>query len=256
MCAILALELRAQSMLDEIPLQNNAAVSSAVGLLKAGAVYDAIRLLRRKESAEPGVSKVLTLAYYLAGQHILFESRARRLMQEQPDDYAPWYYLGRHLYSDIEDYQKAAEMFRESLRRKPAHVRSTAFLGAALARLQQTQKAAELLRHALDQDPGLWFAHMELARIALAEQNYKEAEAHAESVIALTKSHAEAYRMLARIRSGQGDDKAAAPLLETAAALEPEDPVVFYQLFQVLRRIGETSRANIALQTYQRLSRN
>jgi tetratricopeptide (TPR) repeat protein len=180
----------AQNIFEDIPLRNEAQTGPAVALLKSGDTYDAIRNLRRTESSgyERSVSKLLAFAYYVAGQQILFEERVKRLIAEQPEDFAPYYYLGRHVFSDVEDFERAAELFRQSVARNPKHAHSHAFLGAALSRLQKFEAAEQALDTALLLDPRSYFAHLEAAKLALTQQHYERALHHAAEAATLSST--------------------------------------------------------------------
>ena len=248
----------AQSILEDIPFHSEAQLGLVVELLRSGNTYDAIRHLRQAElsRSERSTSKLLALAYYLAGQQILFEERVKRLMAEQPEDFAPYYYLGRHVFSDVEDFERAAELFRQSVVRNPKHARSYAFLGAALSRLQKFDAAEQALNTALLLDPRSYFAHLEAAKLALTRQQYERALNHAAEAATLSSADPDAHKLLAKVYSLQGNDMAATLELETAARLAPEEASIFYQLHQHYRRLGQSQKAKAALERYQSLMRD
>src|SRR5579863_2015842 len=99
--------------------------------LAEGQYYDAIRNLRRAESLDPNafVLKLLAASYYAAHQPRLFLLKMRAAQQKQPEDFAPYYYLGRYFDSDLADFSRAADNFHHALARQPDHFRSHYYLG-------------------------------------------------------------------------------------------------------------------------------
>ena len=63
--------------------------------------HDAVRLLRRAEARDANsyVLKLLAISYYSLGQFRLFTATMEKAMQAKPDDFAPYYYLGRYYVS-------------------------------------------------------------------------------------------------------------------------------------------------------------
>ena len=65
----------------------------------------AIRSLRKAD-----YPKALGVAYYLAGQHILFREQMSEAIRRDPGDFGPYYYLGRHYDSDVDNADEADPM--------------------------------------------------------------------------------------------------------------------------------------------------
>src|SRR3954466_14384739 len=74
----------------------------------------AIRALRYA-----GQPKALGVAYYLARQHVLFRDQMKEAIRKDPSDFGPYYYLGRHYDSDVDDAEQGAHWFRGALNRNP-----------------------------------------------------------------------------------------------------------------------------------------
>ena len=86
--------------------------------------YDAVRFLRRAAALNPNsyVLRVLAFSYYFLGQFRLFTLSMNQAAQQQPADFAPYYYLGRHYVSTAAgEFGRAAEYFKAALDRNPSH---------------------------------------------------------------------------------------------------------------------------------------
>ncbi|MEJ7606369.1 MAG: hypothetical protein WKF37_08890, partial [Bryobacteraceae bacterium] len=96
----------------------------------------AIRVLRKTNHP-----KALGVAYYLAGQQILFREQMAEAIRADPADFGPYYYLGRHYDSDVDNADEAVRWFRLALERNEGYVRARSHLGGCLERLGKTVEA-------------------------------------------------------------------------------------------------------------------
>src|SRR6266851_8231693 len=119
----------------------------------------AIRALRHA-----GQPKALGVAYYLARQHLLFRDQMKEAIRKDPSDFGPYYYLGRHYDSDLDDAEQAARWFREALNRNPNYARARSHLGNCLERLGRTEEAEVAYR----ESASLPLSQLGLARLMLA----------------------------------------------------------------------------------------
>ena len=72
--------------------------------------YDAVRFFRRAEAldANPYVLKLLAVAYYTVRQFRLFTLKMDEAMRKQPEDFAPYYYLGRYyVTNEVTDWDRS-----------------------------------------------------------------------------------------------------------------------------------------------------
>ena len=73
----------------------------------------AIRVLRKGD-----YPKQLGVAYYLAGQHILFRTQMLEAIRRNPEDFGPYYYLGRHYDADVDNAEEAVRWLRLALQNR------------------------------------------------------------------------------------------------------------------------------------------
>jgi tetratricopeptide (TPR) repeat protein len=229
--------------------------------LRQGHNYDAIRDLRRAESLNPNepVLKLLAVSYYAAHQPKLFLIKIRAAQQKQPDDFAPYYYLGRYYDTDVSDYSQAADNFGLALARQPDHFRSHYYLGhcyEAQARLEQAEteyrRALELADRQGVNDGGL--PYQGLARLRLAADKPDEALAFARRAVERSPRDAAAHKLLARAYWQTRRNADAVREWEISAKLDPTDASARYRLYRGYISLGETEKARSALAEYKHIA--
>jgi tetratricopeptide (TPR) repeat protein len=204
----------------------------------------AIRLLRRT-----GNPKALGVAYYLARQHLLFRQQMEKAIRLDSSDFGPYYYLGRHYDSDVDNPEEAARWFRQALERNPDHTRSRAYLGSCLERLGRTSEAeAAYLASA-----GTAESQLGLARLRLASGEVTSALQHVQKAIALDSRSAKAQKLAARIYLSLDRPIEAAGALESAAHLAPQDAAIHYQLYRIWQTLHQQTKAAAALKKFERI---
>jgi tetratricopeptide (TPR) repeat protein len=184
--------------------------------IRRGEWYDAIRMLRRAEAAQPSpsVARALGFAYYGARQHVLFRLKMEEAIGRDRRHFAPYYFLGRHYGAEVGDWTRAAEYFRQSIERNADHAASHHYLGYALEMDKLTDAAETEYRRSL-----------ELAR-------------RSGGYFALPQAG------LARLRLADGRAAEAAAQLEAALSLDPTDAGTAYQLYRAYAANGEIEKAN------------
>jgi protein O-GlcNAc transferase len=244
--AVLAADLpRAASLAAALPAADRPVWLGLLAILRREAPA-AIRLLR--PANQP---KLLGVAYYLAGQHLLFRDQMHEAIRRDPLDFGPYYYLGRHYDTDSSDAQTAAGWFRRALERHPGHARSRSYLGFCLERLAQPEAAAA----AYTATPSLLNSQLGLARLRLAAGQPAEALPYATRAIAIDPADPAAPKLAARIYTDLGRRPEAVAALETAARLAPADATIRYQLFRLYQANAETQKAATARAAFERLVR-
>jgi tetratricopeptide (TPR) repeat protein len=204
------------------------------------ASYPTIRRLRAAEKKDP---KALGVAYYQAGQHLLFRQQMEQAMAADPRDHMPHYLLGRHFDSDLQDFDRAAAYFLASLERNPKHALSRAHLGHTLEMRGLRAEAVEAYSQATAIQPCLPFAVAGLARLgsATVELMRKTLECGGDDVMLL--------RALAKAVS----DAEAAVYLERALVLDPSNSALAYQVHRSWFAAGDAVKAAAALEVYRKL---
>ncbi len=206
----------------------------------------AIRTLRPLH--EP---KALGVAYYLLRQHLLFRDQMAEAIRRNPDDFGPYYYLGRHYDTDVNDPAEAVRWFRLALARNPASPRLHAFLGNCLERSGNPDEAAAHYA----KSPGQFLSQLGLARLRLAANDPASALPHAEKALALEIANPQAAKLAARIYADLNRPADAIKTLEAAAPRAPADAAIHYQLFRLYQSAGDAKKAAAARSEFQRLQK-
>ena len=130
--AVLSGEIsRAAALADPLPPPDRQLWRGILAILRNDPTT-AIRTLRGGDHP-----KALGVAYYLARQYLLFREQMSQAMRRDPHDFGPYYYLGRHYDSDLDNAEEASRWFRLAVERNPSYMRAHAYLGSCLERLGQ-----------------------------------------------------------------------------------------------------------------------
>jgi tetratricopeptide (TPR) repeat protein len=206
--------------------------------------HAAIRAFRRAD--EP---KLLGVAYYLAGQYLLFRDQMLEAIQRNPNDFAPYYYLGRYYNSDLDNAKEAVHWFNEAVTRNPSFQPARAHLGNCLERLGRTDEAEEEYLAAASMPQ----SQLGLARLRVAAGDASGALALIEKAQAGDRLNAAAPKLAARVYSALNRPQDSIHSLETAAMLDPRDPSTQYQLYRAYQSIGDPVKAASAFREFERL---
>lgn len=206
--------------------------------------HAAIRSLRKADNP-----KALGVAYYLAGQHLLFRDQMMEAIRRDPADFGPYYYLGRHYDSDVDNAEEAAKWLRLSLERKEDYAPARSYLGNCLERLGRITEAEA----AYNASPGMAESQSGLARLRLAGGEAASALVFVEKAIALDPADARALKLAARIYTRLDRLKDVVRVLELAVRVAPRDASVRYQLSRAYRTVGDQTRSTAAMVEYERL---
>ena len=229
--------------------------------LGQGKYYDAIRYLRRAESLDPNafVLKLLAASYYAAHQPRLFLLKIRAAQQKQPDDFAPYYYLGRYFDSDLGYFSQAIDNFKHALARQPDHFHSHYYLGQCYEAEGGAEQAEVEYRRALElaeqqraADRGL--PYQGLARLRLSSQRPAEALQFAKRAAELSPRDAASHKLLAKTYSELGRNAESAAEWEISGELDPTDASPQYRLYRIYLTLGDAEKARSALARYKRIA--
>jgi tetratricopeptide (TPR) repeat protein len=204
----------------------------------------AIRALRKA-----GQPKALGVAYYIARQHLLFRDQMAEAIRKDPADFGPYYYLGRHYDSDLDDAEQAARWFREALNRNPNYARARSYLGSCLERLGRTEEAEAAYKASAN----LPSSQLGLARLALAAGDPASAQSFVEKALAGDPGDSAAFKLAARVYTALNRPRDAARALESSAALSPRDASTQYQLYRAWQSLGNAAKAASAFEEFERL---
>ena len=98
-------------------------------------------------------------------------------------------------FVEEEDYQKAAIAFRKAIQQDNTNGTVHLHFAYCLMKLENFSQAYEEFNEALRQSPGLWEAHLELARLTQQYQLWKISIGHAEKVVEYQPELFEAYSL-------------------------------------------------------------
>ena len=204
----------------------------------------AIRCLRKAD-----YPKALGVAYYLAGQHILFREQMAEAIRRDPTDFGPYYYLGRHYDSDVDNAEEAARWLRLALERNEGFATARSHLGNCLERLGRTSEAEA----AYNASPGVAQSQVGLARLRLAAGDARLALTFIRKAIEVDSRDVSALKLAARIYGTLDRPHEAVGALESAAVLAPRDASIRYQMARAYQSVGDTARSSAALREFERL---
>src|SRR5262245_48715169 len=148
-----------------------AAASCLAQDIELHASYPQIRQLRAAEKKDPSslsTKKALGIAYYRAGQHVLFRQKMEEVIAADPSDYLPHYLLGRHFDADLQDFERAEAYFRAAQKLRPQDALSRAHLGHTLEMRGMNADAVAAYSQATALSPCLPFAVAGLGRLGAA----------------------------------------------------------------------------------------
>ena len=206
--------------------------------------HKAIRWLRKADNP-----KALGVAYYLAGQHLLFRDQMLEAIRRDPTDFGPYYYLGRHYDSDVDNAAEAVRWLRLSLQQKGDYAVAHSYLGNCLERLGRITEA-EAAYHASAE---IAQSQLGLARLRLAAGDASSALAFIEKAIAFEPRNVRALKLAARIYGTLSRPNDVVRVLEFAAAGAPRDASIRYQLARAYKTLGDQTKSTAAMQEFQRL---
>ncbi len=204
-------------------------------------------MARAAERSAPtaAAKKALGLAYYAAGQHLLFRLKMNEAIAADSKDYEPHYLMGRHYDSDVEDFEKAAAHFRAAIERNANHAPSHAFLGHAIESAGGAG-ARESYQRALALHGCEAAALAGLARLGGVT---------ADRITRCAGTDAFLLQAAAKLLSGEGKHSESALLLERAIQTDRTNASLAYQLHRAWRAAGDETKAREALTLYDRLNR-
>ena len=204
----------------------------------------AIRSLRKAD-----YPKALGVAYYLAGQHILFREQMSEAIRRDPGDFGPYYYLGRHYDSDVDNAEEAIRWFRLALERNEGYATARSHLGNCLERLGRTADAEAAYKSSLS----VAQSQVGLARLSLAGGDARLALTFIRKAIELDSRDVLAVKLAARIYGTLDMPEESIKALESAAMLAPRDASIRYQLARMYQSAGDATKSTGALREFERL---
>jgi len=220
----------------------------------------AVQALRAAEKLgldRPLLHEGLGLAYYDLNQFVLFEEQMKLASRQDPDDFAPAYYLGLYRLSIQSDVGGALTYFREAVRLNPSDWKSLYQQGYCLELSGDSTGAREsyLKSIHLVEENGQAFGwpYQGMARIdAIAALN--EALLYAKKAVEIEPDEPSHHFILAKTYEQAGEIASGIKEARIAASQDPNHAAVRYLLFRLYRKSGDTTSANTELKLFQTLN--
>jgi len=230
--------------------------------LRTGHADDAVRYLRASQKMvdNPYTDEALALAYYSARQFKLFVASMSRASQNLPDNFAPYYYLGRYYVSvEVADFQQAETLLTKAVKFSPQDARSLYYLALCQESKGDLERAETnyKLVFSLPKSNTRYFALAELgvARVDLSTNRGTEALAYAQKAAAALPEEAEGHTILAKLYTTAGDTQMAIREWKATESLDPTNTSALYNLYRLYLKSGDETLAKETLQQYKALSK-
>lgn len=218
----------------------------ALLLERGGAQAAALDAYEKALEKDPDSLQIATDAAELAlelGQLERAEALAENLHKKSPADAEALALLGRVKWARGEN-ETAEKLLREALKRDPKSG-DTAFALAELVSQGSPQKARDLLRRFIEQNPeSAAEAHLELGRLEMDEDNIPAAKRHFLDSIALSPDieSLPARYALAQAFENEQSTRAAIVEYEKILRLEPQNTALLSHIGQLYFMAGEADR--------------
>ena len=223
--------------------------------------YEAVRFFRRAEALDPNVwvLKSLAVSYYTVRQFKLFTLKMNEAMLKQPEDYAPYYYLGRYNVSEqIGDFDKGAAYLQEAIKRRGDDYESYYYLGYCFEAQRNVEDGERCYQQAMKiaQAKGIKFslAYEGVARLRLLQNKPAEALEYAKHSVDLSPNEPSSHRVLAKAYEALGRSADAIPEWNLVAKLDPTDASPYYHLYRIYLASGREDKAKSAYAEFKKLS--
>ena len=230
--------------------------------LRTGQSEDAVRYLRASQKLADNAytDEALALAYYSVRQFKLFVASMSRASQSLPDNFAPYYYLGRYYVSvEVADFQQAETLLTKAVNYDPQNARSIYYLGLCKESRGDLERAESDYKRVLSlPTPNtryLAMAELGVARVAMSTNRNAEALAYAQKAEAALPQEAEVHTILAKLYTTSGDLQAAVREWKTTESLDPANTSALYNLYRLYLKAGDGPLAKEALEQYKAVAK-
>jgi cellulose synthase operon protein C len=143
---------------------------------------------------------------------------------------------------------RAVERFESVLRANPKSVAATLAILELKVRSQTPQaELQKLIKDALSQNPGSPALRVALARLQLAERNYKSAQDVLQEGLAAEPNNPELLQTMAQLQTAAGDGNQALKTMHRVVALQPTEPAHLVFLAELQSSQGDDKSAGVSL---------
>lgn len=139
------------------------------------------------------------------------------------------------------DFTAGEQMYRDILKKYPAHAPTLCNLGVMLVRANKLEEAANCYNLALAASPGHPDAHFNLGNLFRRNNQLREAATHYRECLSKAPNHSSASYNLGLTLAAAGDLFAAVDCFRAVTKLEPQNAEAFGRLGDALARTGRAA---------------
>jgi tetratricopeptide (TPR) repeat protein len=205
----------------------------------------AFQYVLHEEPDHTDAHRGLAALYYDQGAMVQSISHLEKVAELEPHDGRPHRLIGL-IYKDLQQYGSAVDAYREALRRQISFEEATAARKELAESLIKQTRYAEGLEVAQQIDPPdddrPAFAALQ-AQALMGLDRTDQARAVLDEVLRHDSSCADLYRLRGQLYVHTNEPQAAAPLLERAVALDPNDYGCRNELVVAYKMLGRNAEA-------------
>jgi len=217
-------------------------------LFETGRYEKLTSLAREEDLKNPEAVYLLGAAYKQLGQSLL-----ERLAAAAPDSARAHQLLGDS-FAAREQYDEAIAEYEKAARKRPNDPEILFSMGKAWYNKPDHPRAEQAYRRVLELNPLHAEAAYNLGLSLVSQSRHQQALAAFRQALELKPGWPRAHASLGRALAALGEDREAVKHLERGAAAD-SDGTVHYQLFQLYRKLGESAKAEAALNHSKALRR-
>ncbi len=242
---------KALSLFRQVPGEQPQARSlEAACLLYVGRPTEAIESLTKLRNPDSSALYFLSLAYLKTRQPEKARASLETLFRSGVSPAQADYLAGKAQF-ESGHFDEAVGFFRRALERDPGLLEAEVELAKTLVSLRQNEEAEQLFLGALRRQPGHLEASYYLGALYTQLDRFEEALPRLEHVVKAKPGFWGAHYYLGRVLAGNGRHLQALPHLEQATQLNPDEMSAWYQLARTARALGQTAKAKDALARYE-----
>ena len=153
------------------------------------------------------------------------------------------FYQSRTIYQQLNDFDKAILLYKESIKRFSKSFEAYANLGSILVQKIKTEDAKNYLLKAIELNPIFLMPYSILASINISEGNLREAEKLLRKCIEINPNLAESHLNLGCLLKEQGKIEEAEISLRKSSEIKPNNDLALTNLAVVIFEKGEAEEA-------------
>jgi tetratricopeptide (TPR) repeat protein len=200
--------------------------------------------------------KVVAADYVMLGDYSDADKWFSQVVAETPADAEAWYLLGRTKYNENE-FAAAISDFEHALTLRPKYVEAENNLGLAQKEMNQREKAQAAFQTAIDwqgESPVDAQPFLNLGTLDAEAGEYQKAIPLLTRALSLAPKNPSVHEELGKAYLAMDKLPDAQSQFEQAVALAPDTSSLHYKLAQVLRKEGQTARAQEEFAICERLN--